>query len=204
MVTVDQFCRIQTEVDVLLTSLQATSEYASKLLGFVAYNDFSNDTGEIKSLMPCAIEHFENLQKVAKQTSSLADRFCTSLNKLKSTISEIDNKQASFDYMKARHYFFSAIHKVLLDLARRSNIKFTFNDSLTYSDVDVVDLNITKNGKPAFIVIKPTHEHDKMIITYHSNVTHDGCIKYASLTTDNIDESINQIVTETVDYLNNI
>ena len=202
MATVDQFCSLQNEVSTLLDSLQTTSEYASKLLRFVFYSDdFDNDTGEIKSLTPCAVEHFENLQKVAKQTSSFADRFCASLNKFKALITEIESKKDGSDYLSDRRYFFFALDRAL---AKISGLQFTFNDALTYSCTDAVDLKITKNGKSALIVITPTPAHNQMVLLYPKNNQFNGYRKYASLIHDNIDASINQIVAETVDYLDNM
>lgn len=202
MVTVDQFCSLRTEVNILLNSLQTTSEYASKLLSYISYNDdFDNDTSEIKSLMPCTVEHFENLQKVAKQTSSFADRFCSSLNKLKALITEIASKKDGSDYLSDRRYFFFALDRAL---SKISGLQFTFNDALTYSCTDAVDLKIAKNGKSALIVITPTPARNQMILIYPKNSQFDGCRKYASLIHDNIDAFINQIVAETVDYLDNM
>lgn len=84
-----EFFDAQNECIVLLESLQIIAEYAGKLLGFVAVRR-EDDENNIISLQPCSHEHFENLQKVAKQLSSYSDRFNNKLNTFKKVVDTVE------------------------------------------------------------------------------------------------------------------
>lgn len=88
-VKASEFFDAQNECVILLESLQLTAEYASKLLGFVAVRR-EDDKDNIISLQPCSHEHFENLQKFAKQLSSYSDRFNNKLNMFKNVVDNVD------------------------------------------------------------------------------------------------------------------
>jgi len=84
-----EFFDAQNECVVLLESIQILSDYASKLLEFVAVRR-EDDDDNIISLQPCSREHFENLQKVAKQLSSYSDRFNNKLNIFKNVVDTVE------------------------------------------------------------------------------------------------------------------
>lgn len=92
MVKFSEFVDVMNECVVLLESLQMMSDHASKLIGFVGI-DKEDENDMILSLQPCTVEHFENLQKTAKQISSYADRFGNKLQAFKKVIDAVENKQ---------------------------------------------------------------------------------------------------------------
>lgn len=89
MLKASEFCNVQNECVTLLESLDMTTEYASKLIGFISWANVTDDD-EITQMQPMAEEHFNNLVKVAKQLSSYADRFSNKLKDFKEVIELID------------------------------------------------------------------------------------------------------------------
>jgi hypothetical protein len=89
MLKASEFCNAQNECVTLLESLDMTTEYASKLIGFISWANVTDDD-EITQMQPMAEEHFNNLVKVAKQLSSYAYRFNNKLKECKEVIDQID------------------------------------------------------------------------------------------------------------------
>lgn len=88
MITLDKFCDIQNDCNVLIDALDVTVNYAGKLLGFTGIYK-QDDYGNPTELQPYAAEHFDNLQKAAKQISSYADRLNNKLNAFKNAIDQV-------------------------------------------------------------------------------------------------------------------
>jgi len=88
MVKFNEFCSVHSECCVLLDSLESTTNYASKLLGFIGVTDEDEDDNVTK-LQHLSVEHLENLQRIAKQLSSYADRFANKLHSLKEVVDRV-------------------------------------------------------------------------------------------------------------------
>ena len=89
MLKASEFCDAQNECIILLDSLQLMTDHISKLFGFINIQS-EDDDGTINSLMPYSDEHFENLQKAAKQLSSYSDRFINKLNAFKLVLDKLN------------------------------------------------------------------------------------------------------------------
>ena len=87
MANVNEFYDAQTECSILLETLRTTANYANDLIGFISVKRV-DDEDNILELQSYSKESLDNLQKIARQMSSYADRFNAKLNKLKSITDE--------------------------------------------------------------------------------------------------------------------
>lgn len=85
-----KFCNVQNECVTLLESLEVATNYANKLIGFVAWSDVDDDDN-ITQMQPMAEEHFDNLVKLSKQLSSYADRFGNKLKEFRDVLELINS-----------------------------------------------------------------------------------------------------------------
>lgn len=87
MAKVTEFYDVKAECSILLETLRSTADYANDLIGFISVKRV-DDEDNILELQSYSKESLDNLQRIARQMSSYADRFNAKLSKLKSITDE--------------------------------------------------------------------------------------------------------------------